>query len=157
MRALHTHACYPLPVVIEQEPFGGTDHNSSRLLFGGAAFKPTSDAAVAARVLEALLRFGVNHIDTAHGYGKGNSETLIGTWMSEHRDRFFLATKTGARTRDEARAELELSLQRLQVSSVDLIQLHNLTDPEGWETAKFAPRDARLRELQQWKPAPSTD
>ena len=84
-------------------------------------------------VLDVLLRHGVNHIDTAASYG--DSELRIGPWMAEHRDRFFLATKTGERTGDGARAELERSLERLRVDSVDLIQLHNLVEPEELEVA----------------------
>ncbi len=76
---------------------------------------------------------GVNHIDTAAMYG--DSELRIGPWMADHRDRFFLATKTGQRRGADARAELERSLERLQVDSVDLIQLHNLVEPEEWEIA----------------------
>ena len=55
--------------------------------------------------------------------------------MAEHRSRFFLATKTGERRGDAARAELERSLERLQVDSVDLIQLHNLVEPDEWDVA----------------------
>jgi aryl-alcohol dehydrogenase-like predicted oxidoreductase len=55
--------------------------------------------------------------------------------MAEHRGRFFLATKTGERTGDAARASLERSLTRLGVNSVDLIQLHNLVEPDEWEIA----------------------
>ena len=47
----------------------------------------------------------------------------------------FLATKTGERTGDAARAELERSLQRMDVDHVDLIQLHNLVEPDEWEVA----------------------
>jgi predicted aldo/keto reductase-like oxidoreductase len=47
----------------------------------------------------------------------------------------FLATKTHERTGDGARAGLERSLERLGVDHVDLIQLHNLVEPEEWETA----------------------
>jgi aryl-alcohol dehydrogenase-like predicted oxidoreductase len=90
-------------------------------------------------VLTLLLQHGVNHLDTAAAYGE--SELRIGPWMAEHRSRFFLATKTGERTGDAARAELERSLQRLQVDSVDLLQLHNLVEPDEWEVA-FAPGGA---------------
>jgi predicted aldo/keto reductase-like oxidoreductase len=55
--------------------------------------------------------------------------------MAEHRRRFFLATKTGQRRGDAARAQLEASLERLQVDSVDLVQLHNLVEPDEWEVA----------------------
>ena len=47
----------------------------------------------------------------------------------------FLATKTGEREGDAARAELERSLQRMDVDHVDLIQLHNLVEPDEWEVA----------------------
>src|SRR5439155_13329792 len=55
-----------------------------------------------------------------------------------HRDRFFLATKTGERSREGAWAELQRSLQRLQVDSVDLWQLHNLVDEDEWSEAMGA-------------------
>jgi aryl-alcohol dehydrogenase-like predicted oxidoreductase len=102
------------------------------VVFGAAALgSMTQDRAD--RVLELLLERGVNHIDTAADYG--DSELRIGPWMAEHRDRFFLATKTGERSGDGARSGLERSLERLQVSSVDLIQLHNLVEPDEWDQA----------------------
>ena len=74
-----------------------------------------------------------------------NSEVLIGAWMQQHRDRFFLATKTNQRTAEGAHSQLELSRRRLRSDTIDLIQLHNLTDEEAWETA-MAPGGA-LEEL----------
>jgi aryl-alcohol dehydrogenase-like predicted oxidoreductase len=132
--------------MIEKKPFGKTGHQSTRTLFGGAAFS-RCDQETADRTLEVLLEFGVNHIDTAASYGQGNSETRIGPWMAKHRDSFFLATKTGMRTRQEAWDELHSSFERLRVDSVDLVQMHNLTDPEEWETA-MGPGGA-LEALQQ--------
>jgi predicted aldo/keto reductase-like oxidoreductase len=55
--------------------------------------------------------------------------------MGEHRQNFFLATKTGERSYEKAREEIYRSLERLQVDSVDLIQLHNLVDPDEWDEA----------------------
>src|SRR5712692_5914122 len=55
--------------------------------------------------------------------------------MREHRERFFLATKTGDRTYKGARDSLQRSLERLRVDHVDLIQLHNLVEENEWETA----------------------
>ena len=85
------------------------------------------------QVLTTLLEFGVNHIDTAASYG--DSELRIAPWMPQHRGRFFLATKTGERSGDGARASLERSLTRLGVDHVDLIQLHNLVEDDEWEIA----------------------
>lgn len=48
---------------------------------------------------------------------------------------FFLATKTGERTYDGAKRQIHLSLERLEVERVDLIQLHSLADPIEWDTA----------------------
>jgi len=85
------------------------------------------------QILQLLLDHGVNHIDTAASYG--DSELRVGPWMERHRDRFFLATKTGDRTADAARASVRRSLERLRVEHVDLIQLHNLVDEREWEAA----------------------
>lgn len=119
-------------MAIEKATFGRTGHMSTRTIFGAAALgNVTQDEAD--QTLDLLLQYGINHIDTAASYG--DSEERIGPWMAEHRDHFFLATKTGKRTYDGAKAEFERSLTRLQVDSVDLIQLHYLVGEEEWEVA----------------------
>jgi len=118
--------------MIPASPFGSTGHNSSRVIFGAAALG-TMKQDNADRLLEMLLEYGVNHIDTAAAYG--DSELRIGPWMREHRRSFFLATKTGDRTRDAARDSLHRSLDRLRTDRIDLIQLHNLADEEDWQKA----------------------
>jgi aryl-alcohol dehydrogenase-like predicted oxidoreductase len=118
--------------VIERRPFGRTGHASTVTLFGGAALARATPAD-ADRTLEVLLRYGVNHIDTAARYG--DSELRIGAWMPRHRRDFFLATKTGSRTAREARDDIHRSLERLRVDRVDLIQLHSLAHPDDWEQA----------------------
>ncbi len=102
------------------------------MIFGAAALGGMEQEQ-ADELLGLLLRHGVNHLDTAASYG--DSELRIGPWMEQHRDQFFLATKTGERTGDRARAELERSLERLRVDSVDLIQLHNLVEEDEWAVA----------------------
>ena len=120
--------------MIATKAFGKTEHMSTRVIFGGAALGKV-DQADADKTLELLLRHGINHIDTAASYGQGEAEKRVGPWMAAHRKDFFLATKTGQRTYQEARDEFHSSLERLRVDSVDHIQMHNLTDPEEWETA----------------------
>jgi aryl-alcohol dehydrogenase-like predicted oxidoreductase len=118
--------------MISKQFFGSTKHKSSVTLFGAAALGNVSQE-VADKVLELLIEYGVNHIDTAASYG--DSELRIGPWMKGHRDRFFLATKTGDRTYSGAKKEINDSLKRLQVGSVDLLQLHNLVHPDDWDKA----------------------
>ncbi len=118
--------------MIEHARFGRTGHSSTRVIFGGAALGSTSQET-ADGVLEVLREYGVNHLDTAASYG--DSELRIAPWLVGHRDDYFLATKTGERTGDAARGELERSLSRLGVDHVDLVQLHNLVEEEDWATA----------------------
>jgi aryl-alcohol dehydrogenase-like predicted oxidoreductase len=118
--------------MIERRPFGRTGHSSTVTLFGAAALARVSQAD-ADRALEVLLRYGVNHIDTAARYGE--SELRIGPWMARHRKDFFLATKTGSRTAPEAREDIHRSLERLRVDQIDMIQLHALWHPDDWDQA----------------------
>ncbi|CAN5504835.1 hypothetical protein BH10ACT1_BH10ACT1_37010 [soil metagenome] len=122
---------YP-PVVIALRPFGSTGHLSSRLIFGAAALGSLRQEKADA-VLETLVAAGINHIDTAASYGE--SELRLAPFLADHRGEVFLATKTGERTGSAARAELERSLTRLGVDHVDLIQLHNLVEPDEFEVA----------------------
>ena len=117
---------------MQTRPFGSTGHDSTCTIFGAAAFFHASQAE-ADRTLELVLEHGINHIDTAASYG--GSELRLAPWLRGHRDRVFLATKTGRRDKDGAREEIRRSLDRLGVDSVDLIQLHNLVDVIEWEQA----------------------
>lgn len=118
--------------MIERLPFGRTGHESSRLLFGAAALGGMRQEK-ADEVLGQLKDLGINHIDTAASYGE--SELRLAPFLAEHRSDYFLATKTGERSGDAARAELERSLERMGVDSVDLIQLHNLVEEDEWQAA----------------------
>ena len=119
---------------IETLAFGRTGHESTRTIFGAAAFMYDSTTqADVDRALGLVERFGVNHIDTAASYGE--AEVWLSPWLREHRDEVFLATKTEQRERTAAHDEIRRSLERLGVDHVDLIQLHNLVDKGEWETA----------------------
>jgi len=118
--------------VIVKAPFGSTGHESTRTLFGAASLGSLTQAE-ADPTLELLLEHGINHIDVAASYG--DAELRLAPWLAQHRDRFFLATKTGQRDRAGAREEIRRSLDRLGVDRVDLLQLHNLVDVIEWETA----------------------
>ncbi|MEX0941859.1 MAG: aldo/keto reductase [Pseudomonadales bacterium] len=117
--------------MIKRIPFGHTGHDSSRILFGAAALGGMRQEK-ADQVLQLVLDRGVNHIDVAASYG--DAEDRLAPFLQDHRSEFFLATKTGDRTRDGARASIERSLSRMQVEQIDLIQFHNLARDDEWET-----------------------
>jgi aryl-alcohol dehydrogenase-like predicted oxidoreductase len=124
--------------MIPKLEFGRTGHISTRVLFGAAALGWITQKE-ADQTFELLFEYGINHIDTAASYGE--AELRIGPWMKDHRKDFFLATKTEKRTYQGAKEELQRSLERMQVDSVDLWQMHVLVDEEGWQTA-FGPDGA---------------
>ena len=106
---------------MQRRRLGRLDHQSSVLIYGGAALGEVSQQVAEASITEAL-EAGINHIDVAASYGE--AELRLGPMMADIRGRIFLATKTGDRTADEARRSIERSLQRLQTDRVDLLQLH---------------------------------
>lgn len=119
-------------MTIAKMPFGRSGHMSSRVIFGAAALAPQTQAE-ADKTLEMLLQHGINHIDVAASYG--DAELRLAPWMARYRAQFFLATKTGQRTAQAAKEELQRSLERMQVDYVDLWQFHGLVDPIEWDIA----------------------
>jgi aryl-alcohol dehydrogenase-like predicted oxidoreductase len=97
------------------------------LIYGGAALADVPQA-VADASIELALEAGIDHFDTAAGYG--DSELRLGAWMPRIRDRIFLASKTGDRSAGDAYDSIGRSLERLRVSRLDLIQLHAVCDPD---------------------------
>ncbi len=135
---------------METRRFGRTGHNSSIAIFGAFAVSQATQAE-ADRIMEKVITAGVNHIDVAPSYG--HAELRLGPWMARERERFFLGCKTMERTKDGAAAEMQRSLERLQVDSFDLYQLHvitsfqeldQVTGPNGALEALIAARDDGL-------------
>jgi len=117
---------------IPTQAFGRGGHMSTRAIFGAAALgSVTQDEAD--RILELLLRYGVNHIDVASNYG--DAEVRIAPWLGRYRSQFYLATKGDERTAQGAREELHRSLERMRVDYVDLWQIHSIADPIEWDVA----------------------
>ncbi len=120
------------PTELPLADFGRTGHRSTRVIFGAAALGGMSQERADATIA-VVAEAGINHFDTAASYGE--SELRLAPWLSSHRSEIFLATKTGERSGKAARAELEKSLERMGVDQVDLIQLHNLVEPDEFEEA----------------------
>ena len=121
--------------MIEQRMFGRTGHMSTCTLFGAAALSRVTQAEADA-TMETLLKYGVNHIDTANSYGE--AEKRLGPWTGRYRDTFFLATKTEERSYAKAKEHLHRSLDLLKTDHIDLWQMHVMVKPDEWEQAMGA-------------------
>ena len=104
--------------MIPVQPFGRTGYESTRLLFGAASIGNVSQDE-ADQTMDLIREHRINHIDTAASYG--DAELRLGPWMETHRDSFFLATKTGERTRDGAAREIGVGHQFTPPSPLALI------------------------------------
>ncbi len=100
---------------------GRLDHQSSVVMFGAASLGSVTQKE-ADQSIQFALDHGVNHFDTAASYGE--SELRLSPWMNKIRQDIFLATKTGERSKKEAKQQINDSLKKLQVESIDLLQLH---------------------------------
>lgn len=84
--------------------------------------------------IQAALDAGINLIDTAPAYGDGRAETVVGNAIKGRRDQVIIATKVGVvrkpggKWRDltpaSIRQQIEGSLRRLNVDTIDLYQIH---------------------------------
>jgi aryl-alcohol dehydrogenase-like predicted oxidoreductase len=120
---------------MERRRLGRIGHESSVLIYGGAALSDVTQQVAEASIDEALAA-GINHFDTAAGYG--DSELRLGAVMPNIRDRIFLATKAGERAREAAWRQINKSLERLQTDHVDLLQLHAIGDRAELDAATGA-------------------
>lgn len=128
----------------------------SRIGFGCASLTAHNDRAKAISVLNAALDAGITHFDTARLYGMGHSESILGEFIRDKRDRVTITTKFGMEAKPNA-----LTGNRQLVGMVKSIvrksSLLNKVVRRGMRggpaTGKFSPEDARqsletsLREL----------
>ncbi len=107
---------------MEYKILGKTGLKISRLGFGGIPIQKI-DAEGTKALIGELIKEGVNFIDTARGYTV--SEEYLGYALEGVRDRFVLATKSMARTRDAMEKDIDISLKNLRTDYIDLYQVHN--------------------------------
>ncbi|MEM9037910.1 MAG: aldo/keto reductase [Actinomycetota bacterium] len=108
----------------------------SELALGTMTFGVETDEAESRRQLDTFVEAGGTFVDTADGYGAGESERIIGRWLASNRpDDLILATKgrfmppggsSGASRRGISMA-IDASLDRLGVDTIDLYFVH------GWD------------------------
>lgn len=77
-------------------------------------------------MMETALVHGINHFDTATGYGKGASERLVGRFLKGQRSRVFVATKAGIQDENPQTMleSVQRSLERLDTDYIDLYYIH---------------------------------
>ena len=107
---------------MEYRILGKTGLEISRLGFGGIPIQKI-DAEGTKALIGDLVKEGVNYIDTARGYTV--SEEYLGYALEGVRDKFVLATKSMARTRDAMAKDIDVSLNNLRTNYIDLYQVHN--------------------------------
>ena len=102
--------------------FGKTGLKISRVGLGGIPIQRI-DAEGTKELVHRLMEAGVNYIDTARAYTV--SEQYLGYALEGIRDRFVLATKSMARTREAMAKDIAISLSNLKTDYIDLYQVHN--------------------------------
>ena len=107
---------------MEYVTLGKTGLSVSRMGLGGIPIQKSSASKVR-ELLQELAAEGVNYIDTARGYTV--SEAFLGEALEGMRDKFILATKSMARTKDAMAADIQTSLSNLRTDFIDLYQIHN--------------------------------
>jgi uncharacterized protein len=106
---------------------GRTGTQVSILAFGAGSRFMEYDEPKGIEILNHALDQGINYIDTADSYGKGESQVRIGKVLKARgRKGLWLASKIGPRKYDGFMRELDASLKRLQQDNVDLLHIHAL-------------------------------
>jgi len=92
----------------------------------------TLDEAIA--MCNYALDNGLYYWDTAHTYVNNESgaisEERLGHIVKDRREEIFLSTKIAARDTEGAKAQIELSLKRLQTDHLDMMKIHSVASPE---------------------------
>ncbi len=107
---------------MEYRVLGKTGLKISRLGFGGIPIQKI-DAEGTRKLIFEMINEGINYIDTARGYTV--SEEYLGYALEGVRDKFILATKSMARTKDGMEKDIDISLKNLRTDYIDLYQVHN--------------------------------
>ena len=107
---------------MEYRVLGKTGLKISRVGLGGIPIQRI-DAEGTKKLVYQLMEAGVNYIDTARGYTV--SEQYLGYALEGIRDKFILATKSMARTKEAMAKDIDISLGNLKTDFIDLYQVHN--------------------------------
>lgn len=107
---------------MEYKTLGKTGLKVPRMGFGGIPIQKIDEEGTR-KLLQDMVKRGINYIDSARGYTV--SEQYIGYGLEGIRDQFVLATKSMARTKEAMAADIETSLRNFRTDYIDLYQVHN--------------------------------
>ena len=147
---------------MEYTTLGSTGTTVSRICLGCMSFGDPGwrewvlGEAEGKAIVERALELGVNFFDTANMYSNGESERVLGEALEGHREESVVATKayfqmdetdpnSGGLSRKAIEQELENSLDRLGMETVDLYQIHRWDDDTPIEETLAALDDAVRR------------
>ena len=128
---------------MEYRDLGKTGLKTSILGFGGFHLLEIPQKR-AEKLLNAYLDAGGNYVETAAGYGDGESERKIGASISDRRGDYILVSKVNARDKETARIQIESSLRNLKTDHLDILLMHAVASPEDFETVLSGPYEAAL-------------
>jgi aryl-alcohol dehydrogenase-like predicted oxidoreductase len=121
---------------------GTTGERVSALGLGGYHMGVLKEESESIKIVRSAIDRGITFLDNSCDYHDGGSEIRMGKALKDgYRKRVFLMTKYNGRTRAMAAKQIDESLQRLQVETIDLIQFHEnirMEDPDRF----FAPDGA---------------
>lgn len=132
---------------MEYVTLGKTGLQVSRIGLGGIPIQRI-DAEGTKELLHKLAQKGVNYIDTARGYTV--SEEYLGYGLEGIREKFVIATKSMARTKESMAADIERSLKNLRTDHIELYQVHN---PSMEQLEQVIAAGGALEALQEAKAA----
>jgi len=140
-------------------------YNLSAIGFGGLTISGvwgTTDDSTSIKAIHEAIAEGINWIDTSPIYGIGHSEHIIGEAIKGKRNKIIIATKCGLYLGEDGKAkrnlkpefifqDIDRSLQRLNVSEIDLYQCH-WPDPETpieetWEAMRELVKKGKVKEI----------
>lgn len=127
---------------IPYRQLGRTGENVSLVGLGGWHIGNAETEAEGVAIIRRALDEGINFLDNSWDYNEGRSEEWMGKALRDgYRQKAFLMTKVDGRTKKLATAQLHESLRRLQVETIDLLQLHEIIRLEDADWV-FAPGGA---------------
>lgn len=124
---------------MQYRPLGRTGMQVSAITLGAMLFGKETSADAAIELVDRAIDRGINSVDTANVYVRGESETILGQALRRNarRDRLVLASKFHARVGDDPNAagssrrhimeQVDVSLRRLGVDHLDIYYIHRPT------------------------------